>query len=108
MLVQMLIAEMRSREAFAKCAAAYVEHVVPQLERTEGLQHAYFAGEEGESLLVIVTLLWTSREAAMIWCNSQNHRRLLATLCANSVGDVVTKFFRIEHERRNVGRHILN
>ena len=108
MLVQMLIAEMRSREAFAKCAAAYVEHVVPQLEQTEGLQHAYFAGEDGESLLVIVTLLWTSREAALIWSNTGNHRRLVATLCTHSVGDVVTKFFRVEHESGNVGRHIQN
>ena len=108
MLVQMLIAEMRSREAFAKCAAAYVEHVVPQLEKTEGLQHAYFAGEEGESLLAIVTLMWTSRDAATIWFNNGNHRRLIATLCAHSVGDVITKFFRIEDERGNIERHILN
>ena len=108
MLVQMLIAEMRSREAFAKCAAAYVEHVVPQLEKTEGLQHAYFAGEEGESLLAIVTLMWTSRDAATVWFNSGNHRRLLATLCAYSTGDVVTKFFRVEDERGNIQRHILN
>ena len=108
MLVQMLIAEMQSREAFAKCAAAYVQHIVPQLEKTEGLQQAYLAGEEGESLLAIVTLMWTSRDAATIWFNNGNHRRLIATLCAYSTGDVVTKFFRIEHERGNIGRHILN
>src|SRR5439155_25978746 len=108
MLVQMLIAEMRSREAFAECAAAYIENVAPLLQKAEGLDHAYFAGEEGESLLAIVTLMWTSRDAATIWFNSRNHRRLIATLCAYSTGDVVTKFFRIEHERGNIGRHILN
>ena len=108
MLVQMLIAEMRNRQAFSECALAYTENVAPLLAKAPGLQQAYFAGEEGESLLAIVTLMWTSRDAAMIWFNSQNHRRLLATLCAQSVGDVVTKFFRVEHERGNIARHILN
>src|SRR2546426_11144217 len=108
MLVQMLIAEMRSREAFAKCAAAYVEHVVPQLEKTEGLQQAYFAGEEGESLLAIVTLMWISREAAVVWLNGGGHKALAATLRPYSRGEVIFKFFRVEHEHENVKRHLFN
>ena len=108
MLVQMLIAEMRNHLAFAECAEAYTQNIVPLLAKAPGLQQAYFAGEEGESLLAIVTLMWTSRDAAMIWVNSGNHRRLLATLCTYTVGDVVTKFFRVEDERGNIGRHILN
>src|SRR2546425_7564376 len=108
MLVQMLIAEMRNRQAFAECAVTYTENVAPLLAKAPGFQQAYFAGEEGESLLAIVTLMWTSRDAAMIWFNSGNHRRLIATLCAHSVGDVITKFFRIEDERGNIERHILN
>ena len=108
MLVQMLIAEMRNRLAFAECAKAYTQNIVPLLAKAQGIQQAYFAGEEGESLLAIVTLMWTSRDAAMIWFNNGNHRRLIATLRANSVDDVVTKFFRIEHERGNIVRHILN
>src|SRR5437667_488157 len=99
MLVQMLIAEMRSREAFAECAEAYVQKIHPLLQKAPGLQQAYLAGEEGESLLAIVTLMWTSREAALIWSNTGNHRRLLATFCAYSVADVITKFFRVEDER---------
>src|SRR2546422_7440549 len=105
MLVQMLIAEMRSRQAFAECTEAYVQTIAPLLTAAPGLQHAYFAGEEGESLLAIVTLMWTSRDAATVWFNTRNHRRLLATLCNFSVGDVVTKFFRVEDERGNIGRH---
>src|SRR5947209_4074459 len=108
MLVQMLIAEMRNREAFAECAEAYVQKIHPLLQKAPGLQQAYLAGEEGESLLAIVTLMWASRDAATVWFNSGNHRRLLATLCTYSVGDVVTKFFRVEDERGNIGRHILN
>ena|SRR2546426_5417025 len=108
MLVQMLIAEMRSREALAECAEAYAQNIRPLLAKAPGLQQAYLAAEEGESLLAIVTLMWTSRDAATIWFNNGNHRRLIATLCAHSVGDVITKFFRIEDERGNIERHILN
>ena len=51
MYVEMLIAEMRDRHALAECAEAYTQHVVPLLTTAQGLEAAYLAGEEGDSLL---------------------------------------------------------
>src|SRR2546429_2496399 len=77
MTVQMLIiVEMRDRYALAECLQAYAERVGPLLCKTQGLQAAYLAGEEGESILAIVTLFWTNREAAVAWLNSGGDGKL--------------------------------
>src|SRR5437870_9016119 len=104
----MLIAEMRDRSALAECAAAYTEHVVPLLNKAQGLQAAYLAGEEGDSVLAIVTLVWMSREAAVSWLGAGGQRALLSTLRPHTRGAVITKFLRVEHEHGNIERHILN
>ena len=108
MIVQMLIAELRDRYALAECLQAYTEHVVPLLAKAQGLRAAYLAAEEGESLLAIVTLVWTSREASVAWLHGGAHRTLYGAIRPYTRGDVITKFFRVEHEGGNVERHILN
>ena len=108
MIVQMLIAEMRDRYALAECLEAYAENIAPLLAKAPGLQAAYLAGEEGESLLAIVTLWWTSREAAVAWLNGGGHKALTGTLGPYSRGEVIFKFFRVEHEHENVQRHLFN
>jgi len=108
MYVEMLIAEMRDRHALADCAEAYTQHVVPLLTTAQGLEAAYLAGEEGDSLLAIVTLVWMSREAAATWLSGGGQRALLATLRPHTRGDVITKFLRVEHERGSIERHTLN
>jgi heme-degrading monooxygenase HmoA len=108
MIVQMLIAEMRDRYALAECLQAYTERVGPLLTKAPGLHAAYLAGEEGESTLAIVTLVWTNREASVAWLNSGGHKALQGTLRPYSLGDVILKFFRVEHEHENVQRHLFN
>ena len=108
MIVQMLIAEMRDRYALAQCLEAYTEHVGPLLAKAQGLHAAYLAGEEGGSTLAIVTLMWTSREAAVAWLNNGGHKAVVGTLRPYSRGEVIFKFFRVEHEHENVRRHLLN
>ena|SRR5437899_2562145 len=108
MYLEMLIAEMRDRCALAECAEAYTEHAVPLLNKAQGLQAAYFAGEEGESTLAIVTIVWISREAAATWLSTGGQRVLLAALRPHTRGDVITKFFRVEHERGNIEQHTFN
>jgi len=108
MYVEMLIAEMRDRYALAECLEAYAENIAPLLAKAPGLQAAYLAGEEGESLLAIVTLVWTSREAAVVWLNGGGHKALTGTLRPYSQGEVIFKFFRVEHEHENVQRHLFN
>src|SRR5207247_6793503 len=108
MLVQMLIAEMRDRYALAECLEAYTQNIGPLLAKAQGLQAAYLAGEEGESLLAIVALMWMSREAAVVWLNGGGHKALVGTLHPYSRGEVIFKFFRVEHEHENVQRHRLN
>ena len=108
MIVQMLIAEMRDRYALAECLEAYTEKIGPLLAKAQGLHAAYLAGEEGDSTLAIVTLVWTSREAAVVWLNSGGHKALVGTFHPYSRGGVIFKFFRVEHEHENVQRHFLN
>ena len=108
MTVQMLITEMRDRYALAECLEAYTERVGPLLTKAQGLHAAYLAGEEGDSTLAIVTLVWTSREAAVVWLNSGGHKALVGTFHPYSRGGVIFKFFRVEHEHENVQRHLLN
>ena len=108
MIVQMLIAEMRDRYALAACREAYTERIGPLLAKAQGLHAAYLAGEEGGSLLAIVTLVWTSREAAVVWLNSGGHKALAGTLGPYSRGEVIFKFLRVEHEHENVQRHLLH
>src|SRR5437899_6950058 len=109
MTVQMLIiAEMRDRYALAECLQAYTERIGPLLTKAQGLHAAYLAGEEGDSTLAIVTLMWTSREAAVVWLNSGGHKALVGTFHPYSRGKVIFKFFRVEHEYENVQRHFLN
>jgi len=66
---------MRDRYALAECLQAYTERVGPLLGKTQGLHAAYLAGEEGESTLAIVTLFWTTREAAVAWLNAAATKR---------------------------------
>src|SRR5437867_7847223 len=80
MIVQMLIAERRDRYALAECLETYTEKIGPLLANAQGLHAAYLAGEEGESLLAIVTLMWTSREAAVAWLNGDGHKALVGTV----------------------------
>src|SRR5947208_3185873 len=108
MIVQMLIAEMRDRYALAECLEAYTKNIGPLLAKAQGLHAAYLAGEEGESLLAIVTLMWTSREAAVAWLNGGGHQALVGALGPYSRGGVIIKFFRVEHEHENVQRHLLH
>ena len=108
MIVQMLIAEMHDRYALAECLQAYTERIGPLLSKAQGLRAAYLAGEEGDSTLAIVTLVWTSREAAVVWLNSGGHKALVGTFHPYSRGGVIFKFFRVEHEHENVQRHFLN
>ena len=108
MIVQMLIAEMHDRYALAECLQAYTERIGPLLSKAQGLRAAYLAGEEGDSTLAIVTLVWTSREAAVVWLNSGGHKALVGTFHPYSRGEVIFKFFRVEHEHENVQRHFLN
>jgi len=109
MTVQMLIiVEMRDRYALAEYLQAYTERVGPLLGKIQGLHAAYLAGEEGGSLLAIVTLVWTSREAAVVWLNGGGHKALVGTLGPYSRGEVIFKFFRIEHEHENIQRHLFN
>ena len=108
MIVQMLIAELRDRYALAECLQAYTERIGPLLSKAQGLHAAYLAGEEGDSLLAIVTLVWTSREAAVVWLNSGGHKALVGTFHPYSRSEVIFKFFRVEHEHENVQRHLLN
>ena len=106
MLVQMLIAEMRDRYALAECLEAYTERVGPLLAKAQGLHAAYLAGEEGDSTLAIVTLVWTSREAAVAWMSNGGHKALVGTFHPYSRGEVIFKFFRVEHEHENIQRHL--
>ena len=109
MIVQMLvIVEMRDRYALAECLQAYAERVGPLLCKTQGLQAAYLAGEAGESTLAIVTLFWTNREAAVAWLNSGGDQTLQGTLRQYSLGEVILKFFRVEHEHEETRRHLIN
>ena len=108
MIVQMLIAELRDRYALAECLQAYTERIGPLLSKAQGLHAAYLAGEEGDSTLAIVTLMWTSREAAVAWLNGGGHKALVGALGPYSRGGVIFKFFRVEHEHENVQRHLLN
>ena len=108
MIVQMLIAELRDRYALAECLQAYTERIGPLLSKAQGLHAAYLAGEEGDSTLAIVTLVWISREAAATWLSGGGQRALLATLRPHTRGDVITKFLRVEHERGRIERHTLN
>jgi len=108
MIVQMLIAEMHDRYALAECLQAYTERIGPLLSKAQGLHAAYLAGEEGDSTLAIVTLVWTSREAAVVWLNSGGHKALVGTFYPYSRGEVIFKFFRVEHEHENAQRHLLN
>jgi heme-degrading monooxygenase HmoA len=109
MIVQMLvIVEMRDRYALAECLEAYTERVGPLLGKTQGLHAAYLAGEEGESTLAIVTLFWTNREAAIAWLNSGGDKTLQGTLRPYSLGEVILKFFRVEHEQETVQRNLFN
>ena len=108
MIVQMLIAELRDRYALAECLQAYTERIGPLLAKAQGLHAAYLAGEEGGSLLAIVTLVWTSREAAVVWLNGGGHKALVGTLGPYSRGEVIFKFFRVELEHENVQRHLFN
>src|SRR5437867_6173710 len=102
MIVQMLIAELRDRYALAECLQAYTERVGPLLAKAQGLHAAYLAGEEGDSTLAIVTLVWTSREAAVTWSSVGGHRVLIATLASYSLSAPILKVFRVEHEHENV------
>ena len=109
MIVQLLIiVEMRDRYALAECLQAYTERVGPLLGKTQGLHAAYLAGEEGESTLAIVTLFWTNREAAVAWLNSGGDKTLQGTLRPYSLGEVILKFFRVEHEHEKIRRHLIN
>src|SRR5213594_2190879 len=108
MTVQMLIAELRDRYALAECLQAYTERVGPLLAKAPGLQAAYLAGEEGDSTLAIVTLVWTSREAAVSWLGAGGHRALVGTFHPYSRSEVIFKFFRAEHEHENIQRHLFN
>jgi len=108
MIVQMLIAELRDRYALAECLQAYTERIGPLLSKAQGLHAAYLAGEEGDSTLAIMTLMWTSRDAAVVWLNSGGHKALVGTFHPYSRGDVIFKFFRVEHEHENVQRHLFN
>ena len=108
MIVQMLIAQMRDRYALAECLQSYTERVGPLLTKAQGLHAAYLAGEEGDSTLAIVTLIWTSREAAAVWLNGGGHKNIVGTLSPYSQGEVIFKFFRVEHEHENVQRHLFN
>ena len=108
MIVQMLIAEMRDPYVLAECLEAYTERIGPLLAKAQGLHAAYLAGEEGDSLLAIVTLVWTSREAAVVWLNGGGQKALVGTLGPYSRGGIIFKFFRVEHEHENVQRHLLN
>src|SRR5213594_1434277 len=97
----------KNGEHLAECLQAYTERVGPLLGKIQGLHAAYLAGEEGESTLAIVTLLWTNREAAVAWLNSGGDKTLQGTLRAYRRGDVILKFFRIEHEHEKVRRHFI-
>jgi hypothetical protein len=109
MTIQMLlIVEMRDRYALAECLQANTEHVGPLLGKTQGLCAAYLAGEEGESTLAIVTLFWTNREAAVAWLYSGGDNVLQGTLRPYSLGEVIVKFFHVEHEHEIVRRHLIN
>ena len=109
MTVQMLIiVEMRDRYALAECLQAYTERVGPLLGKTQGLHAAYLAGEEGESTLAIVTLFWTNREAAVAWLHCGGDKTLQGTLRQYSLGEVILKFFRVEHEHEKTRRHFIN
>ena len=108
MIVQMLIAELRDRYALAECLEAYTERVGPLLAKAQGLRAAYLIGEEGDSTLAIATLLWTSREAAVVWLNSGGHKALVGTFHPYSRGGVIFKFFRVEHEQENIQRRLFN
>src|SRR5947199_10065073 len=105
MIVQMLIAEMRDRYALAECLEAYTENIGPLLANAQGLHAAYLAGEEGDSTLAIVTLIWTSREAAVVWLNSGGHKALVGTLGPYSRGGSMFNFFRVGYETENMHGH---
>jgi len=89
MIVQMLIAERRDRYALAECLETYTEKIGPLLAKAQGLHAAYLAGEEGESLLAIVTLMWTSREAAVAWLNGGGHKAFVGTVGSYSRGGII-------------------
>ena len=65
----------------AECLQAYTERVGPLLGKTQGLNAAYLAGEEGESTLAIVSLFSTNREAAVAWLNGGGDKILQGTMC---------------------------
>ena len=108
MTVQMLIiVEMRDRYALAECLQAYTERVGPQLGKTEGL-HAALPRRRGRRVdLAIVTLFWTNPEAAVAWLNRGGDKTLQRTLRPYSLGEVLLKFFRVEHEHETVRRHLI-
>ena len=72
----------------------------PLLGETLGLHAAYLAGEEGESTLAIVTLFWTNREAAVAWLNGGGDKTLQGTLRPYSLGEVIVKVLRVEHNTK--------
>ena len=76
--------------------------------KLKGCTPRYLAGEEGESTLAIVTLFWTNREAAVAWLNSGGDKTLQGTLRPYSLGEVILKFFRVEHEQETVQRNLFN
>ena len=107
MLVEMLVAEMRDREALTEYDQIFAEEIEPMLTALPGVRRAYFA--YGESpLLGVVIVVWVSREIATQWRNQHGHRALSDTLRPYIRGEVNAEFFRLEPERGYPERHILN
>ena len=107
MLVEMLVAEMRDREALTGYDQIFAGEIEPMLTALPGVRRAYFA--YGESpLLGVVIVVWVSREIATEWRNQHGHRALSDTLRPFIRGDISTEFYRLEPERNYPERNILN
>ena len=95
-------------DVFERLKITTWHQVESTLDGVGNIEKPDLAGEEGDSLLAIVTLVWMSREAAATWLSGGGQRALLATLRPHTRGDVITKFLRVEHERGRIERHTLN
>ena len=96
MFVQMFIGELLDRERLEDLRAAIACDLFPQLMGERGVHGVQLIAEEGESVLLILTISWCSRDRAVAWASSADYRKLRCLAYPAMRGEFIMKLFRVQ------------
>jgi hypothetical protein len=106
MWIEMIVAEMRDREALMEYETLFIHEIGPTLAALPGVESAYIAAKK-RTLVVVVTVVWTTGQIAAEWRRHHGHSALVDTLTPYVQGKISSGFFGLG-ERGNLERHLLN